>query len=87
MRLVTPPPSDWLDLRSVRHAYDEVAEDYATYLPDTRPEARLDLAMIDAFAEAGPSSKDAQILDAGCGAGRMSRYLWNPRASSRMTPT
>ena len=75
MRLVTPQPSDRLDFRSVRHAYDEVAEDYATYLPDTRPEARLDLAMIDAFAEAGPSSKDAQILDAGCGAGRMSRYL------------
>ena len=77
MRLVTPPASNWLDFRSVRHAYDEVAEDYATYLPDTRPEARLDLAMIEAFAEAVTSSENAnaQILDAGCGAGRMSQYL------------
>ena len=48
MRLVTPPASNWLDFRSVRHAYDEVAEDYATYLPDTRPETRLDLTMIEA---------------------------------------
>jgi SAM-dependent methyltransferase len=75
MRLVTPPPSEGFDFRSVRQAYDEVAEDYARHLPDTRPEARLDLAMIDTFAEAVTSGEDAQILDAGCGAGRMSRYL------------
>lgn len=75
MRLVTPPPSDRFDFRSVRQAYDKVAEDYATHLPDTRPEARLDLAMIDAFTGAVTSREDAQILDAGCGAGRMSRYL------------
>ena len=75
IRLVTAPPTDPLDFRGVRHAYDEVARDYAAYLPDTRPEAQLDLAMIDAFAEAVTSSDDAQILDAGCGAGRMSRYL------------
>lgn len=77
MRLVTPSPSDRLDFRGVRHAYDEVAEDYAAYLPDTRPEARLDLAMIDAFAEAVTTCGDSRILDAGCGAGRMSRYLAN----------
>ena len=61
----------------MRHAYDEVAEDYATYLPDTRPETRLDLTMIEAFAEVVTSSENAnaQILDAGCGAGRMSQYL------------
>jgi ubiquinone/menaquinone biosynthesis C-methylase UbiE len=59
----------------VRHAYDTVAEDYASYLPDTRAEARLDLAMIDAFAEAVTSGEEARVLDAGCGAGRMSRYL------------
>ena len=77
MRFVTHGPSDRLDLRSVRHAYDEVAEDYASYLPDTRAEAGLDLAMIDAFAAAvtSPEDEDPQILDAGCGAGRMSRYL------------
>ena len=75
MRLVTSSPPDPLDFRSVRHAYDTVAEDYATYLPDTRAEAPLDLAMIDAFAEAATSGDDARVLDAGCGAGRMSRYL------------
>jgi len=75
MRLVFSLPSDSLDLRSVQLAYDTVAEDYATYLPDTRAEAPLDLAMIDAFAEAVTSGDDPRVLDAGCGAGRMSRYL------------
>ncbi|QNN54922.1 methyltransferase domain-containing protein [Nocardioides mesophilus] len=60
----------------MRHAYDTVAEDYARHLPDTRPEAGIDLAMVDAFAEAVRSDAgDARVLDAGCGAGRMSRYL------------
>jgi ubiquinone/menaquinone biosynthesis C-methylase UbiE len=75
MRLVLSSPSDPLDFRNVRHAYDTVAEDYATYLPDTRAEAPLDLAMIDVFAEAVTSGDAARVLDAGCGAGRMSRYL------------
>lgn len=61
------------DAGRVQGAYDVVAEDYATHLPDTRAEAPLDLAMVDAFVEAvGPG---ARVLDAGCGAGRMSRYL------------
>lgn len=75
MRLVISSTPDPLDFRTVRHAYDTVAEDYATHLPDTRAEAPLDLAMIDAFAEAVTSGDDARVLDAGCGAGRMSRYL------------
>jgi ubiquinone/menaquinone biosynthesis C-methylase UbiE len=75
IRLVISSPSDPLDLCSVQLAYDTVAEDYATYLPDTRAEAPLDIAMIDAFAEAVTSGDDARVLDAGCGAGRMSRYL------------
>ena len=75
MRLVISSAPDPFDLRRVRHAYDTVAEDYATYLPDTRAEATLDLAMVDAFAEAVTSGDDALVLDAGCGAGRMSRYL------------
>jgi len=74
MRLVTSTPPDPLGLGSVRRAYDTVAEDYATYLPDTRAEAPLDLAMVDAFAEAVMAG-DARVLDAGCGTGRMSRYL------------
>jgi SAM-dependent methyltransferase len=75
MRLVMSTPPDPLDFHSVRRAYDTVAEDYATHLPDTRAEASLDLAMIDAFAGAVTSADDAPVLDAGCGAGRMSRYL------------
>ncbi|QDB78887.1 class I SAM-dependent methyltransferase [Georgenia wutianyii] len=60
-----------MTLDSVRRAYDALAEDYAALLPDTRAESALDLAVLDAFARevAGP------VLDAGCGAGRMSRYL------------
>jgi hypothetical protein len=50
MRLVASSPSDPCDLRGVQRAYDTVAEDYATRLPDTRVEAPLDLAMVDAGA-------------------------------------
>lgn len=60
-------------LRSVRAAYDTVAADYAAYFPTTEPEAPVDLAMLDHFVSlAGCSST---VLDAGCGAGRMARYL------------
>ncbi len=75
MRLVMSSAPDPPDYRDVRHAYDAVAEDYATYLPDTRAEAPLDLAMIDAFAAAVMPADDARVLDAGCGTGRISRYL------------
>lgn len=63
------------DYRSVKDAYDTVAEDYATHIPDTRVEAPLDLAMVDAFIAAVGDEDDATVLDAGCGAGRMSRYV------------
>jgi SAM-dependent methyltransferase len=67
------------DYTDVRHAYDTVAADYAERLPDTRAEAPLDLAMVDAFVAAVLSDVTdptaAPVLDAGCGAGRMSAYL------------
>jgi ubiquinone/menaquinone biosynthesis C-methylase UbiE len=72
---VISSPPDPLDFRGVQRAYDIVAEDYAAYLPDTRWEAPLDLAMVDAFAMAVTTGNDAQVLDAGCGTGRMSQYL------------
>ncbi|ROT31313.1 class I SAM-dependent methyltransferase [Micromonospora sp. HM5-17] len=75
MRRVTSSPTELLDFRGVRRAYDTVAQDYAAYFPDTRGEARLDLAMVDTFAEAVTAAGDPRVLDAGCGAGRLSRYL------------
>lgn len=76
MRVVIDQVPDPLDFRTVREAYDTVAADYAALLPDTRAEAALDLAMVEAFAAAVASSGDApRVLDAGCGTGRMSRYL------------
>ena len=63
------------DFHGVQRAYDTVAEDYAAYLSDTRWEAPLDLAMVDAFAIAVTDGDDTEVLDAGCGAGRMSKYL------------
>lgn len=76
MRLVTSSATDSRDALGVQRAYDTVAEEYASLLPDTRAEAPLDLAMVDAFAEAvAARGGEPRVLDAGCGAGRMSRYL------------
>lgn len=86
-----PTASAELGQQGVRRAYDTVAADYAALLPDTRAESPLELAMLNAFADAvaatagtagtsptagtdGPHP-DAPVLDAGCGAGRMTRYL------------
>ena len=69
MRLVVSSPPDPLDVRSVRDAYDTVAEDYAAHLPDTRAEAPLDLAVIDAFAEAVTSGDDAGFWTPGVARG------------------
>ena len=59
----------------VRTAYDTVAADYAAHFPDLGAETQLDRAMLDAFVAAVGSEPDARVLDAGCGAGRISRYL------------
>lgn len=58
---------------TVRAAYDVVADDFARLLPDTRAETALDLAMVDAFIERVRHA--GEVLDAGCGAGRMARHL------------
>lgn len=63
-------------LRStVQRAYDTVAADYAENIPDTGAEAPIDLAMVDMFLAKVRHAGGGEILDAGCGAGRMSRYI------------
>ncbi len=74
--MAVEPRPELSELNGVRVAYDAVARDYAKHLPDTRAETSMDLAMVDAFADAvATSSTAARVLDAGCGTGRMSRYL------------
>ncbi|XAS77244.1 methyltransferase domain-containing protein [Dermatophilaceae bacterium Sec6.4] len=58
----------------VRSAYDALAQEYASRFAGTEPEQAVDLAMIDHFISLlvgdGP-----EVLDAGCGNGRISQYL------------
>jgi SAM-dependent methyltransferase len=56
-----------------RDAYDLAAANYAREIPDTAYESELDLAMIRLFVER--LGERAQILDAGCGTGRMTVHL------------
>jgi ubiquinone/menaquinone biosynthesis C-methylase UbiE len=63
------------ELSSVRSAYDTVAESYSKLLPDASFETPLDKAMIKAFVEYVNSAKSTSVLDAGCGAGRMTGWL------------
>lgn len=57
----------------IRAAYDANAEAYAAAFPGTEPEQDLDLAVIDHFV--GLLGEHPEVLDAGCGTGRMGRYL------------
>lgn len=59
----------------IRTAYDTVAAAYAEMLPDTSYEAGVDLAMVRHFIEQLEGTGTAQVLDAGCGGGRMITYL------------
>lgn len=63
-------------------AYDLAAEDYAAHFPTTEPEQPGDLDHLRAWATTLATSDaraDADdppvVLDAGCGTGRMARYL------------
>lgn len=65
-------PEQTFDPARVRRAYDTVAGLYAEQLPDTSAESSLELAMLEAFVEAVDGGR---VLDAGCGTGRVSRYV------------
>ncbi|KRE63876.1 hypothetical protein ASG92_02870 [Arthrobacter sp. Soil736] len=60
-------------LALVRSAYDVVAESYARLLPDASFEAPADRGMIEAFATYVMEGNVRSVVDAGCGAGRMTR--------------
>lgn len=57
----------------IRTAYDTVAENYAELVQVADVEAGLDLAMLEDFAARVRGR--GRVLDAGCGPGRMTRYL------------
>lgn len=62
-------------LANVRSAYDQVAESYAHLLPDASFETPADRGMIEAFAGYVKEEEAGPVLDAGCGAGRMTGLL------------
>lgn len=61
------------DHAGVGAAYDRLAEDYAAHFPGTGPEAPIDLAVLDQLVAL--LGRSPVVLDAGCGTGRISRYL------------
>jgi ubiquinone/menaquinone biosynthesis C-methylase UbiE len=63
------------NLLDVRSAYDTVAEAYSAVIPDTSFEAPLDMAMMDHFVGHMRATADRQVIDVGCGAGRMTSSL------------
>jgi len=75
MRQPAQPAPSVDNYASVRSAYDTLADTYAARLPDTRAEAPLDLAMLEQFAADVQASGAGPVLDAGCGAGRITRHL------------
>ena len=63
-------PTDALDLVRTRPA-----KDYARLLPDLSLETPLDRAVLAAFAEMLREQGDPLVVDVGCGAGRVTKYL------------
>lgn len=59
----------------VRSAYDAIAEDYAATFPATEAEAPVDLAMVEHLVRLLRDGGGTRVLDAGCGTGRMGRFL------------
>lgn len=60
-----------IEKNSIRNAYDNVAESYAS----VRSESGQDIAILAEFLE--PLSADSKILDAGCGQLKLMKYKYN----------
>lgn len=60
-----------------RRAWDQVANDYARLLPDMTAETPLDRAVLAAFAEMLVEDAGALVAEVGCGAGRVTRHLYD----------
>lgn len=58
-----------------QQGYDTIAKDYAKLLPGLNAETTLDIAMIDDFTDRCTADSHGPVLDAGCGAGRVSAHL------------
>ena len=59
----------------MRTAWDALASDYASLVPDMSVEAPLDRAVLEAFAEMLGDDEGALVAEVGCGAGRVMRHL------------
>lgn len=63
-------------LARVRESYDEVAEDYFTFVLDKFPSDRLGRALLGVFADrVRAADATAPVLDLGCGPGHVTAYL------------
>lgn len=72
-------------IEETRAAYNTVAATYAELVGDTSFEAGIDLAMVEHFLQQVGINREAQVLDAGCGAGRMMTYLKQLDPSVQLT--
>lgn len=66
---------DDANAKRTRAFYETVAVSYAELVPDTSFESGTDLAMIADFIDQLGDDQHIDVLDAGCGSGRMIGYL------------
>lgn len=60
---------------ATRRSYDRVAEDYAEWIRPELAAKPMDRAVLASFAELVRAEPNTQVLDVGCGPGRITAYL------------